>query len=144
MSSAAVQSIGYLSEGDASAGLAPLIDPLSLSINARAGLHSLRCGARSSQFLFYVSFCAYFFVAFSTPRTPLVASYRIQVHIPTLLKMIMDCYDERQYSCCLDIMTTAVEVYGGEAEAVEHFRALLARASARTFATVQVTLCRRA
>lgn len=61
-----------------------------------------------------------------------------QVHIPTLLKMIMDSYDEHQYSCCLDIMTTAVEVYGGADEAVEHFRALLGRASTRTFTTVQV------
>lgn len=52
--------------------------------------------------------------------------------------MIIDCYDERQYSCCLDIMTTTVEVYGGADEAMEHFRALLGRASARTFATVQV------
>lgn len=52
--------------------------------------------------------------------------------------MIMDCYDERQYPCCLDIMTTAVEVYGGENEAEDHFSALLARASVRTFSTVQV------
>lgn len=60
------------------------------------------------------------------------------MHIPTLLKMILNCYDERQYPCCLDIMTTAVEVYGGADEAVDHFRSLLGRASARTFATVQV------
>lgn len=53
--------------------------------------------------------------------------------------MIMDCYDERQYPCCLDIMTTAVEVYGGADEAVEHFQGLLARASVRTFSTVQVS-----
>ncbi|CAN0496625.1 unnamed protein product, partial [Laminaria digitata] len=51
--------------------------------------------------------------------------------------MIIDCYDERQYSCCLDMMTTTVEVYGGADEAAEHFRALLGRASARTFTTVQ-------
>ena len=63
-----------------------------------------------------------------------------QVHIPTLLKMIMDSYDEHQYPCCLDIMTTAVEVYGAADEAVEHFRALLGRASTRTFTTVQVRL----
>lgn len=61
-----------------------------------------------------------------------------QVHIPTLLKMIMDSYDQHQYPCCLDIMTTAVEVYGAADEAVEHFRALLGRASTRTFTTVQV------
>lgn len=61
-----------------------------------------------------------------------------QVHIPTLLKMIMDSYDEHQYPCCLDIMTTAVEVYGSADEAVEHFRALLGRASTRTFTVVQV------
>lgn len=61
-----------------------------------------------------------------------------QVHIPTLLKMIVDSYDEHQYPCCLDIMTTAVEVYGAADEAVEHFRALLGRASTRTFTTVQV------
>lgn len=61
-----------------------------------------------------------------------------QVHIPTLLKMIIDAYDEHQYPCCLDIMTTAVEVYGAADEAVEHFRALLGRASARTFRAVRV------
>lgn len=61
-----------------------------------------------------------------------------QVHIPTLLKMIMDSYDKHQYPCCLDIMTTAVEVYGAADEATEHFRALLGRASTRTFTTVQV------
>eukprot|EP00903_Cladosiphon_okamuranus_P012346 g11575.t1 len=60
-----------------------------------------------------------------------------QVHIPTLLKMIIDSYDEHQYPCCLDIMTTAVEVYGAADEAVEHFRVLLGRASTRTFTTVQ-------
>ncbi|CAN0260132.1 unnamed protein product [Ectocarpus fasciculatus] len=60
-----------------------------------------------------------------------------QVHIPTLLKMIMDSYDKHQYPCCLDIMTTAVEVYGSADEAVEHFRALLGRASTRTFTVVQ-------
>lgn len=65
-------------------------------------------------------------------------TYDAQVHIPTLLKMIMDCYDERQYPCCLDVMTTAVEVYGGADEAVEHFRAILGRASARTFTAVHV------
>lgn len=54
--------------------------------------------------------------------------------------MIMDCYDERQYSCCLDVMTTAVEVYGGADEAAEHFRAILGQASARTFTTVQVRI----
>ncbi|CAN0166399.1 unnamed protein product, partial [Hapterophycus canaliculatus] len=65
-----------------------------------------------------------------------------QVHIPTLLKMIMDSYDERQYPCCLDVMTTAVEVYGAADEAVEPFRALLGRASTRTFTAVQVwSLC---
>lgn len=62
-----------------------------------------------------------------------------QVHIPTLLKMIMDSYDKHQYPCCLDMMTTAVEVYGAADEAVEHFRALLGRASTRTFTTVQVS-----
>lgn len=63
-----------------------------------------------------------------------------KVHIPNLLKMIMDCYDERQYSYCLDMMTTTVEVYGGADEsAVGHFRGMIVRASARTFSVVQVT-----
>ncbi|CAN0249110.1 unnamed protein product [Scytosiphon promiscuus] len=62
------------------------------------------------------------------------------VHIPTLLKMIVDSYDERQYPCCLDVMTTAVEVYGAADEAVEPFRALLGRASTRTFTTLDTAL----
>ncbi|CAM9684349.1 unnamed protein product [Chrysoparadoxa australica] len=58
-----------------------------------------------------------------------------QVHVPTLLKVATDCFESHKYPCCLDCLSSAVEVYG--AEAAPHFQQIMTMVTKQTFARVQ-------
>ncbi|CAM9778413.1 unnamed protein product [Discosporangium mesarthrocarpum] len=76
------------------------------------------------------------FMLLSKMLTSLRGILAQQIHIPTMLEMIVTSYNERQHPCCLDCMATAVEVYGQAPEAQGPFGTLLSRASTQTFSVM--------